>query len=222
MTDEQWTLGRSLIGKMSIDDIAERIGISRAGVIRAFRGIPLAFQNRYQRDPGLAKRICLYYEKHGIRQTEKTFPGHDIRGITCRYKYHKPRQLLWTDTEILEAARMAGLVTKDKQLMFFKRPNAYISSITSLWQRRFKCGSLGVNGMYRLIAEVIVLPTCPYIPRPLGDLALWVDIEEHLNPDTPEFIKEGIKTLADYQRWVFNSKDPKSIILKMMNERNGL
>jgi len=242
LTQEQIHEAKKLIGKMSRGDIAHEMGCSVASLGRAFRGTRLAFFNRYSINPKLVKQVCAYYEIHGRRKTQERFPEICIRSVVERYKQFKPRQSRWTDSQIIEAAKMAGLVSFKHQAKYFNRPNARACSIKVLYVKRFHAAPKLFHGMPAFKAKYLVTKDCPFIRSNIGSfrgiddrrkqnskprsthrikLYLWCDMEKHLRPDLPPFIQESIRSLAQFQCWLFQSNDPKKQILKLIAQRNG-
>lgn len=230
MTPEQKREAASLIGKMPREEIAKEIGASISDLKRAFRGRRLAFHNKYIRNPALVKQVCAFYEAHGRQATEKAFPGVKVRSIVERYKYFGPRTVRWTDEQIIEASKMAGLISFKAQAQYFKRPNAFEGSIKSLWHKRFKFGMQTVHGMSHYIGRELVTKECPYVVSKFWGtkrkgkhfgrkLFLWTDMEKHLKPEVPTFIKDAIVTLADFQRWLYQTKNPKRQIMHIIKSR---
>lgn len=124
---------------------------------------------------------------------------------------------------------MAGLISPKAQARYFNRPNAHAGSIKSLWIKKFGIGGCSVNGMVHSYAIELVNSNARYI-RPIsqgrhGDsvtfrrVILWVDMEKCIKSDVPEFIKNGIKAMASFQKWLWRCDDPKPLILKMIKER---
>jgi len=231
LTEEQKIRARELIGKMSREDIAKEIGCSVSSLKRAFIGTRLVFFNKYVANPNLVKEVCAYYEKHGKVETQKMFPDTNIRSIVERYKQFQPRQIRWTEDQIIEAAKMGGLISISAQALFFKRPNAFEGSIKSLWYKKFKIGGQGIQGMSYWMGRHLVSKVCPIIKSgywkttKIGaqyrrKLYLWVDMEKHLRKDLPEFMKLAVKSMADFQKWIFNSSDPRREILRIIEDRS--
>ena len=52
-------------------------------------------------------------------------------------------------------------------------------------------------------------------------IALWIDMEDNLKRGVPQFLREAIKTMADFQRWLHGGGDVKAKILKLIEEREG-
>lgn len=228
LNKQQERLVRKFARTMKIKDLAAKVGTSDANLDRWAR------QNNvninwltYTEDE--VKKVCAYYEKHGRPKTEKRFPDLNCRAIVERYKLFKPRCIKWTDEQIIEAAKMAGLVSYRSQAKFFNRPRANSGSIKSLWVKRFGYRGSSLNGMPHWRAKNFVTVKARYI-KPLGEsrngkpvefkrLILWVDLERCLKPDTPDFIFDAVKTMADFQRWLWKSNNPKPLIMKMIKER---
>jgi hypothetical protein len=214
--------------------MAELLGVSVSNIKRAFVGTSIWFQNgKYKNRPELVAQVMGYYAKHGKPATVKRFPDVNVKSIIDRPEYYglkkANRQIRWTDEQIIEAARMAGLVSPSAQAKYFNRPRAHAGSIKSLWMKKFKIGGGGVNGMVYWMAKDLVSPNAPYL-KPVGEsrnkqpvefrkLLLWVDMHRHVRPEVPEFIKDAIRTMAEFQKWLHGTKDPRKKILKMINER---
>lgn len=234
MSSSQIRHARSLIGKMSREDIAKTLGVSVVSLNRAFRGTRLAFHKYCVVNPGLVRQVNAYYEKHGNKKTAAAFgiKPRQVEHIVYRYKSHKPRQIRWTAQQLTEATKMAGLVSPSAQAKYFNRPRAHGGSIRSLWNKRFGfCGG-SINGMVHWYAKELCNHKARYL-KPIGEdrrgqpvefrrLILWVDMEKCLKPDAPEFLKSAIGTMADFQRWLWKSDNPRPLILKMIRERELL
>jgi hypothetical protein len=211
------------------NELAEYIGSSRTNLIRwaTANGVSL---DAHSYKPEVKARVLAYYERHGRVKTQKAFPGVGVRSIVERnYGAFQPRQIRWTDEQIIEAARMSGLVSPLAQAKYFNRPRAHVGSIKSLWMKKFKHGGGGINGMVHDTAKHLVTVKARYL-KPKGltrknklvefrRLILWVDIEKCMKPETPAFIQDAIHALADFQRWLHGTKNPRPKILKMIKER---
>ncbi len=225
----------SQIGKLSAPQMAERLGTSLSNVKRAFRGKSLWFHNgKYINQPDVVRSVIRYYEKHGKQATIKKFPNINVKSIVDRPEYYgikrTYRQKRWTEDQIAELARMAGVISQEAQAKYFKRPRAFAGSITSVWSKTFKMSGGCINGLSHHVAKELVTEKCPFIRtkfwqqrKKTGEygrmLYLWVDMEKHLKNDVPEFIVEAIRTMADFQRWLHQTKNPRRKILKMIEER---
>lgn len=210
-------------------ELAEQIGCSRSNLIRWASANNISL-NAFSYKPEVVRRVCKYYELHGKTKTQEVFPDVSVRSIVeHNYGLFKPRQIRWTDEQIIEAARMAGLISPTAQAKYFNRPGANAGAIKSLWMKRFKIGGGTVNGMVHDSARHLLTVRARYL-RPVGEsrdgrpvefrrLILWVDMEKFLKPNTPEFIVEAIQTLANFQRWLWKSENPKPRILAMIKER---
>ncbi len=230
LTKSQEASVRRLAGSMRYEDLAVRVGCSRSNLMRWARDNGVSLNSHSYKADVIAK-VCSYYEKHGRLATSKKFPDVKIRSVVERYKDFSPRQERWTDDQIVEAAKMAGLVSPAAQARFFKRPNAHSGAIRSLWMKRFGFGQASLNGMMRFNAKHFVTSSARYL-NPVGEtrigkptqfrrLILWVDMEKCLKDDTPQFVGNAVRALADFQRWIWKSENPKPLILKMIKEREG-
>jgi hypothetical protein len=225
-------------GDMKITEIAKRLGTSVANVKRSCRGVRFfAHNGKYKERPDLVRQVLDYYFEHGKAATEEAFPNVNVKCIVDRPEYYgvkrQYRQKRWTAGQHLEAVRMAGLVPLDAQAKHFARPGANAGAMKSFWIKRVGMAGGQIHGMADWNARWIVTDRCPRLrvkylaPRdaeaPSVDgtrpIVLWIDAEKHLRSGTPEFIATGIRTMADFTRWVFGVKHPKRAILKMMRER---
>lgn len=223
-------------GTMPATEMAERLDTSVSNIKRAFIGTGerLWFKNgKYKNQPELVLAVMEHYAKHGKISTVKAFPNVNVKCIVDRPEYYgleKPkRQVRWTDREIHEAAKMAGLISPSGQAKYFNRPNAFNGSIKSLWVKKFKLAGGSINGMPYWTAKYLVDSSAQFLraggstrkgaPVRFRWVCLWVDMEAALRPETPPFVREAIQTMADFQRWLWKTKNPKPQILKMMRER---
>ena len=229
LTPEQDRLARRLAGTMYYQLLAKRVGVSRSTIMRwaHYNSVNV---NALAYKPEVVEAVCAYYEKHGKEATQKRFPNVRVRSIVERHKDYRPRQIRWTNKQIIEAAKMAGVVSFEGQAKFFNRPNANAGSIKYLWHKRFKFGMQTIHGMSAHLAKDLVTKDCPYVASRFWrtkrkgqvfgrKLYLWVDMENYLRPEVPDFIREGVETLAEFQRWLFKSEHPKRNVVKLIRHR---
>ena len=127
---------------------------------------------------------------------------------------------------------MAGIISKESQWKYFKRPGAYKGSVTSVWMKHFKMGGGSVNGLAWHIAKYFVNPNCKPIrtavwaqrdrkesPNLGKILVTWVEFERHLRADTPDWIKESAQAMAKFQRWLHGTDHVNRHINKLIKER---
>lgn len=229
MTPSQIKSAKKLAGTMPREEIAKTLGVSLTNLKRSCTGTKFYFFNRYANNPELVNKVCAYYEKNGKKKTQETFPDINVRCLIERYKNFSPRQTKWRDEEIIEAVKMAGLISFTGQQLYFHRPNAHEGSIRSLWMKRFRFGQGKINGLRGHRGLPLVTDRCKPITIWFGDtrdrskweskIYLWVDLEKHLKPEVHPDIKQAIKSMAQFQKWLWNSKNPKPKILKMIKER---
>jgi hypothetical protein len=230
MTTEQIRQAKKLIGTMPRDEIAETIGVSVASLKRAFRGTRICFFNKHVANPDRVKQVTKFYERHGRAETQKAFPEINVRSIVERYKLFRPRTIRWSEGQIIELARMGGVITYESQAKYFKRPGANAGSIKSAWTKKFKIAGGSINGMSHHIARQIVDNDCPFVTTRFWEqrkasgnygrrLYLWVDMEKHLQPDIPNFIRDAVVSLAKFQRWLHQRKNPRLAIGRLIEVR---
>jgi len=216
-----------LRGTMPVEDIAKNLGTSLSNLKRSCRGVRFAFHNLHHLNPDRTKEICAFYEKNGRRQTEKKYPGIRVRSVVESYKLFSPRTVKWKSEEILQAARMAGIVSMKEQAVFFNRPNANAGSIRSLWVKRmkFKGNLYAMHGLTQNKASYICEPSVPFYSVKVGPqhskykykIAFWQDVAEHLKPGIPASWKQAIDALVRYEKKLYKG-DPKKEILKIIKE----
>jgi hypothetical protein len=223
-----------MAGNVYRDEIARRIGTSKANLTRWAREHPEINFNAHKYPETVVREVCDYYEKHGKIKTQKKFPEVKIRSIVERYLSGiKPRQEPWTDEQLLRLARMAGIISMSAQAKYFNRPNAHKGSIQSAWMKKFGCGGSSINGLSWHIARHYVDYYCPVLQTRFWKqrkrldgkreyessrmLVLWVDLEKHMSDELPAHIKNGIKALAKFQKWV-HGKNVRKNIVNMMRE----
>jgi DNA-binding XRE family transcriptional regulator len=209
-----------LRGKITKEEIAEQIGASRSSVMRLGRDLKLSFNacNQYKLNPIFVKQVCEYYSKHGKAKTLERFPGINLRSIVERYNTFPPRQVRWTDDQLKELARMAGIVSIKAQFKYFDRPGAHEGAIVSAWMKKFRMGGGCVNGLSWHMARNFVTQDCKPIQTKFWrqregvltnnvgrNIVLWVDLQKHLKPDSPPWLIESIDALANFQVWLHGS-----------------
>lgn len=229
MSRKQIAMAKDLAGTMPRDEIAKKLDCSLANLKRSCPGTKFTFFNRWANNPDFVKELCAYYEKHGRRPTERKYPHAKIRSIVEHYKFFSPRQVRWKGAELVEAVKMAGLVSHNGQAKYFKRPRANEGSIKSLWYKKFKIDQpqYRMHGLTKNKAIWLCKSTVPFIETGFGPqnckfayhIALWIDVEKHLKPGIPDSFKDGIYAMARFQRKLFGDKNTKSKIIKMMKTR---
>jgi len=205
---------RKLAGKVPQVEIQKMLGVCKASLQRFARDE--GFQYRFPKyKKKTIDQVIDYYVKHGKVKTQERFPKVKIRSIIERYA-HIPRQRKWTDKELLELPRMAGIISMGAQARYFNRPNAHRGSIQSAWMKKFHHGGSSMNGLSWNIAKHYVRPFCPVLQtefwrqrenskRGLSfsrGIILWIDLYEYLRPEVPEHLRSAIKTLAKFQKWL--------------------
>ena len=219
---EQLPLWRKRLTRSAM---AERLGVSRATVNRYFREQGIGSNAlRYPRE--VVETVLAVYVQHGRIRTQELFPEVQVRSIVERYNppNNVLRQVPWKEHEIIEAARMAGLVSANAQARYFNRPNAFDGSILALWNKVFQCAPSHVNGLGVHLAFRLVRPGSPCLmveQKQSGGVALkvlWLQMVGQLRPDCPDWIKQAIQTLAHFQAWLHNTSDP-TVIAAMIAQR---
>lgn len=222
LSEEQQKQIDELVGIMSIRDIAKTVGTSRSSVKRygnhkCYKFMIYKYTNEFK------KELTDYYVKHGKRKTVNKFPNAKIRSIVERVE-HIPRQIRWTDEQIVTAVKMADLVPNNMQAMIFNRPNAYSGSIKSLWTKRIGVGQTYINGARmhflksicckKIVSGLITIDSsgqCKVIIP-------WTIVFENLKKDLPDWIKQAINSLANFQKWLHGTKNIEKSLMETTNE----
>lgn len=239
MTLAQIKKAKSMAGKVPREEIAQRLGVSTVNLKRSCPEIKFATTWIHKLNPQRTRDVILYYFKHGKVATKEKFPDLNVKSIVDRPEYYgirrDYRQLRWRESELLESVKMAGLVSFPAQARYFKRPRANAGSIKSLWVKNHKASWGEVNGMYKDKARRLIKfhgSSGRYI-KVVGTnrrgeeshfgrrVMLWVDLERCLRDDLPGYIKDGVKAMADFQRWLWDSENPAPLIRKMIKERSA-
>jgi len=225
----------SMAGKVYRDEIAKKIGTSKANFTRWIRQHPEINFNALRYPENVVKEVCEYYAEHGKIKTQKKYPNVKVRSIVERYLKnlgYAPRQTPWTDKQLMMLVKMAGIISMKKQAEYFNRPNAHKGSIQSAWMKKFGRGGSSVNGLSWYIARHYADYCCPvlqtrfWVQRKTRSkiqyesarmLVLWVDLAKHMSDDIPEHLKAGIRALAKFQKWAHGNNVRKNII-KMIKE----
>jgi hypothetical protein len=231
LTPEQQLQVRRLAGTMKQDDIGKAIGASRTAVIRFASQEDISLDS-FSYPESIVKQVCKYYEKHGKAKTQEKFPKVKVRSIIDRHKLYSPRTIPWQDAEIIELARMAGVISLEGQAKYFNRPNANKGSIVSAWMKKFGMGGGSINGLPHYLARHVVDSRCPETETAFGRqrkksgefgrrLYLWVDIEKHLKPDVDPWFRDAVKTMAEFQRWLHGVKDVRGKVKRIIEKREA-
>lgn len=226
VTLEQGARIRQLLGTMYRHEIAAAVGVSQTQLNRYLREHGL-HSNFRDYPPDVVHAVCTAYSALGKGKTQELFPDVVVRCVIERYyKRHDyaPRQLRWTGEQLIDAARMAGLVSANAQARYFHRPLAYEGSIKKLWIRWFQCAPTAVHGLPLYTAWQIVLPGVvgtlvhqQVMPGPRV-IVLWLDLVGRLKTDIAPWIGDAIATLARFQAWLFDTTDS-DVIRAMITER---
>ena len=227
LTPEQAAHVERLRGTMFRWQIAEAVGVSETQVGRYLRerGLP---SNARDYPPEVVAAVLATYAAappgRGKQRVQELFPEVHVRSIVERYRDGRARQIRWTPAQLLEAARMAGLVSHGAQARFFGRPNAYGGSIKTLWTKRFLCAPGDLNGMGIHQAWRLARPGCPAVlvrrqeaGVPIAKI-LWVDLVDWLRPEVEPWVREAVAALARFQRWLHGGAT-RAAIQQLITER---
>lgn len=209
-----------LAGKKTRSQIAEMLQITRTSLNRFYKEKKTS-SNSLKYDPKLVEKVCKYYEKKGKVETKKKFPDVVLRSVIERYykKYNlTPRQKKWTSQEHVEVMKMAGLVSHEKQARLLNRVNANAGSIRSFHSKKVFGKARYLNGIPLTLAKGYVKEGCEaylvsgcYGSASCEYKVLWVDVFKYLNDDVPQYLREAIKSIAEYQKKLYGKNYRKEI-----------
>jgi len=216
----------SLLDKKTRKEIAVEIGVSEATLKRAatIAGWEFTFKKaapfiKYPKE--LTKEVIGYYEQHGLKKTKEKFPEVKVRSIIERYPRNKARQSRWTGKQMVEAVKMAGLISLENQAKYFNRPRANRGAMVSLWQKRFGSKPGRIHGLPNYKASLFVTDDCPRVKTGLKNgvrLCLWVDCVKYAREDCPDFIMDAFKCMAEFQIKLMG-KNPRKEIDEIIKDR---
>lgn len=226
-------------GDMTIDEIAKKLKTSRSNVKRSCRGTRFyAVNGKYKYRPKLIHKVIDHYFEYGKPATEKAFPDVNVKCIVDRPEYYGVkriyRQVKWTDSQVVELAKMAGVVSINAQAKYFNRPRANAGSIKSVWMKKFRNSGGSVNGMSWVLARHFVTPKCPRFQTAFWStrqrrngknlsysrwLVTWVDFEKNLLPGSPKWLRDCAYSMAKFQTWLHGTNRPRQKLIKMMEKR---
>lgn len=235
LTPAQQEHARSLVFKMPREQIAKEVGVSASNLKRWARdeGVRLAYFNKWHANPDLVKQICEFYAEHGMKETLEQFPGVRVRSVIERYP-HEYRQIRWTEDQVKKLAQFAGLISHEAQAKYFARPGANEGSIKSAWMKKFKQNGSQINGLSWHTARHLVGPRCKpvrtlyWAQRPGSKrgqfsrkIVLWVDLEQHLLPSQPAWLRDAIRAMAKFQRWLHGIDHVRPKVKRLIQEMEG-
>lgn len=205
-----------LAGTMTRREIAVQVGIALPAVSRCLReeGLRSNVRGYPQEVIEAVSRVYAAAPKgQGKAAVREAFPDVVVRSIVERLAHHRGasvrRQVRWTGEQLIDAARMAGLVSVTAQARYFGRPNALGGSIKALWSKHFQCASRDINGLDASRAYQIARPGVPAVvtaPDNMGPnpkvKVLWLDLIHYLRPDVEPAVRQCIEALALFQTWL--------------------
>lgn len=211
VTEAQAAQLKDLVGVIPQREIEARLGLSQANITRWIResGHPGGHYNTYP--PAVVQAVCAAYSALGKARTQALFPDVALRSIVERHRdLIVPRQVRWTGAHLVEAVRMAGLVSADAQARWFGRPNAYGGSIKSLWIKHLRCSPRDIHGLPASVAWPLVQPGCPATMSPPDNRqpgvrvkVLWLDAAAWLRAEVARECASAVQALARFQGWVW-------------------
>jgi hypothetical protein len=218
---------RPLLNTMPVLQICAQVGISKAAYQRWRMEAGISLRNDAYR-PDVVEAVLRTYEQappgQGKAAVREAFPDVRVRSIVEGSRAFAPRQIRWTDEQIREAAKMAGLVSHSAQARYFGRPHTGAGSVKSLWVKRFGYGPSEVNSFGIDRAWQLVQYGCPavLVQRLKGGMpiakVLWLDMIQWLKPEVADEVRECVQALARWQAWLHGTMET-GAIRRMIQER---
>lgn len=223
LTSDQIKQFNKYLGKFKAREIADKIKASITSVKRYAMTKRISLRKpRYTQHE--INEVIEYYIKHGLTKTKIKFPKIRPRSI-IEHNYHIPLRIRWTNNQVIELAKMAGIISREAQARYFNRPNAHLGSIKSVWVKKLVCSQANINGLNHNIAKYFVKKNEAYISVKFGfnnnynrKLLLWVDVIKYLKPDTPTYLKDAFYVMAKFQKWL-HGRNVRHNIKHMIKER---
>lgn len=233
LTPEQKAHVLRLSGTHTIKQISDEVGISISKITRFRKLNNLARRHRRYTQETI-NDVLRYYEQHGRVATQKHFPDVNVPCITDVYE-HAPRVEPWKQEDLFMVVRMAGLAPPSVLAGLIHRRGMHAGTIESVLFRKMGITRVAtLHGLGRHCAKWLAYENCPFVVRPLWRRRtttkqknplrrtyLWCDLVRHMRADIPDFVREGISAMADFQRWLFKNDNPRPVILKMMHDIQG-
>lgn len=207
-----------MVGQVPQEQICAQVGLSKANVTRWIweNGYASKHWNAYP--PEIIEAVCAAYAALGKVRTQALFPDVRVQSITDRYYTLPPRQTRWTGEQLIEAIRMAGLVSATAQAHWFGRPNAYDGSIGSLWHKHLRCSPRDLHGLAAGSSWALVTSGCPATlvaadrraPGPRSKV-LWLDLATWLRAEVDAETRGMVGVMAAWQAWLLGTEDTNTI-----------
>jgi hypothetical protein len=203
---------KKLAGKITTKQIAVEIGADKNKVKTIARQHKISLKSfaKHQKNPLRTKQVIDFYERYGLQEAKKQFPEIRVRSIIERYP-HRRRQEKWQAKKIIEAVKMSGIVSPGEIAKRLARPRANAGSITSLFQKRLKIKPTYCNGLPFEMAKKIIKKEVAIKNRIKHDNSInivpWFVIEKHIDKRASPIIKECVRAMASFQRWIHQAKN---------------
>lgn len=210
-----------MAGTATSYEIAKTIGASRTSIIRFACQEKVSFKRKKYSDE-LRKQVIAYYEEHGMKKTESEFPEVNVKGLLSTSTY-KLRHTIWRRGAVIEAAKMAGILSLRDQAKLIGNPNTKARGVRAMWQRMGMQGS-HLHGLHPYGALLLLKSSVPKTivqysgseRREHNTIILWCDMQGHFRESVPEYLRDGIRTLAKFQAWLYGTDDPGGAIRQML------
>ena len=210
LTDYQISYIESNLDKKLRKEISGDLNIPEIRLRRAalFKGWKFVFHRKREYSKEIINEVLKSYVENGPKKTREIYGDKvKLRSIIEKYGAGKrPWSKRWTNKQIVDLVRFSGIVSKEKQAAYFKRPNAHAGSIRSAYSKIFNCNPRSLNGLPEWKAKYILKKGCPFLKTDYKNgmkLYLWVDCEKYLRDDCHQVIKDAVKAMANFQRIFF-------------------
>ena len=181
----------------------------------------------------VVQKVLKFYETHNKHETQFQFPNVRVRSI-IEHTPHKLKCSKWTQKELIEIIKMAGLVSFKSQSLFLKKKTwktvdafirkrnygrfSLLNGLPKEKARYFCPASYKNRSYYEILCPSIKVKTLNE-SKMNKEIFLWCDIINHLKPNCPNAFKQITEAMVKFQCWIWENNNPKELILKMIKER---
>lgn len=228
-------------------EIASEVGVPNFQVLRCTHAEGLSFYGQskiyYKNRVDEVREVLEYYRTHTRKETEEFFKDKKIklRSITKKQNnldiVYEPKMRPITGRELILLLRMGGLLSFARQAEILKRPTAHAGSIAILQKRHFNFPIRKLHGLLFSDAKIICVHADVrkrMTRRPIfhrarisngnqtkqdSPVILWQDVCDTLRPWVPEATRTGIDAMIDFQKWLYQTDDPRKVIHFILREK---
>lgn len=184
-------------GKMTRQEIAESLGVSRATVNRRLRSHGIRTGQPRQYPVEIREAVIAFYATHDKHETQKQFPGVRVRSIIDRYET-KAKQEYWIFEEDLKAISM---LTEKPTTEIARILGRGEKSVIKRMKRVYNLSPKHLNGMaYRLCKHVLKDDFKPF-KKGNSYVVNWSEMSKNLDTTNQDII-HCVNALAKFREFL--------------------